>query len=367
MRLDWMAGLALLWMTGTGNVALGQTRVEEDFLRGADVSEIPDVEAAGGHYLYQGKVQDPFVIMKKAGWNFVRFRVWNNPKEGFCDKAHTLAMAKRAKKAGLKISIDFHYSDWWADPGHQPKPAAWKDLSFGNLTLAVHDFTKDVIGSLVAQGTAPVMVQIGNEIRAGMIWPDGRINKGNPPEFENVATLLKAGIAGVRDVKSKQRIQTMIHLDSGGDNGACVWWFDHLKPFNVDFDLIGLSYYPFWHGHLDAMQANVNDLAKRYGKDIYIAETAYPWTSTRKGHFEEIFSKLEPGYEANPDGQAAFVAKVISIIHQIPGGHGRGILYWAPMWFSTPKKDVPWDTLATFDDKGQALPAVAALGERKDR
>lgn len=342
----------------------GAQKTADGFLRGGDVSEIPEVEAAGGHYSYEGKIQDPFIIMKKAGWNFVRFRVWNSPKLGYCDKAHTLEMAKRAKKAGLNFSIDFHYSDWWADPGKQVKPAAWKDLPFDKLTVALHDFTKDVIGSLVAQGTTPIMVQIGNEIRAGMLWPDGKIYKGPPQEWEHISALLKAGISAVHEVKSKRKILTMIHLDSGADNPASVWWFDSLRPYNVDFDVIGLSYYPFWHGHIDVMQSNLNDLAKRYGKDVYIAETAYPWTNGHGNHFSEILKKLEPGYSATPEGQAAFVSKVIEVLHQVPNGRGKGILYWAPAWFSTPKQDVPWDTLATFNDSGQALPAVDALGEK---
>ena len=143
----------LFLLVGLSAAAMGQT--SSPFLRGGDVSEIPEVEAAGGHYLYHGKQTDPFVMMRQAGWNFVRFRVWNNPRGAWCDKQHTLALAIRAAQQGLKISLDFHYSDWWADPAKQTKPAAWKDLPFDRLQTAVYDYTKDVVAAMVEQGTPP--------------------------------------------------------------------------------------------------------------------------------------------------------------------------------------------------------------------
>jgi arabinogalactan endo-1,4-beta-galactosidase len=342
--------------------ALQLASAQARFLHGGDVSEIPEVEAKGVHFSYLGKVEDPFRIMKKAGWNFIRLRVWNNPKDGFCDVSHTLAMAKRAKAAGLKVGIDFHYSDYWADPGHQNKPAAWRSLSFPQLTDAVYVFTKSTVQALVNQGTRPAIVQIGNEIGAGMLWPDGKIESADPAQWQRLSTLIKAGLRGVKDGQGGQHIATMIHLERGGDNGGARWWFDHLTPYNVDFDVIGLSYYPFWHGHLDAFKRNVNDLAERYGKDIYVAEVAYPWTTSHKGHFAEVLSKLEPGYPATPKGQADFLAYVIKTVKEIPQGHGAGILYWAPFWISAPGKDVAWDTLATFNEAGESLPAVSVLG-----
>jgi arabinogalactan endo-1,4-beta-galactosidase len=272
-------------------------------------------------------------------------------------------MAKRAQAAGMKISIDFHYSDYWADPGKQYKPQEWRSLSPDDLGKAVYDFTKEVVQALVKQGTTPVMVQVGNEITAGMLWPDGKVDSDKPEQWARLGKLLKEGLRAVHDAEGGKRILTMIHLDKGGDNGGAVWWFDHAKAQGVEFDLIGLSYYPFWHGHLAAMKANLSDLATRYGKDIYIAETAYPWTDKRGG-FPEIQRKLEPGYPATPEGQAAFLREVLKALQQVPGGHGKGILYWAPTWISPPGKNVPWDTLATFGDHGEALPAVDALGGR---
>jgi len=213
----------------------------EPFLCGGDVSEIPEVEAGGGKYFYNGKEEDPFVLMKKAGWNFVRFRIWNQPKGGWCDKDHTLKLAKRAHAQGLKISLDFHYSDWWADPGKQTKPAAWKDLSFEDLEKAVYDYTAEVVSAMNKQGTPPYMVQVGNEIVGGMLWPEGKANSNNPEQWERLGKLLNSGLKAVRDNQGKGKILTMLHLDRGGDNKTSVWWFDKVLAQKVEFDTIGLS------------------------------------------------------------------------------------------------------------------------------
>ncbi|HEY3782394.1 MAG TPA: glycosyl hydrolase 53 family protein [Fimbriimonadaceae bacterium] len=353
-----MKGLLFLLVICAAQLGFSQ----RPFLRGGDVSEIPEEEAAGAKYFYKGQQEDPLKLLKQAGWNYIRLRIWNNPKDGFCDESHTLAMAKRAKAAGLMVGIDFHYSDYWADPGKQYKPAAWKNLSFEDLAKAVHDYTKEVVSKLVAHGTPPYMVQVGNEIGAGMLWPDGKITSADPNEWQRLSTLLKAGIQGVHDGQGANHILTMIHLERGGDNSGAVWWFDHLAPYGVDFDVIGLSYYPFWHGHLSALKANLADLGPRYKKPIYIAETAYPWTADVPGHFSEILSKLESGYPATPLGQSQFLKQVIDITKQDSGGYGSGIFYWAPTWISTPQRSIPWDVLATFNKDGKALPAVDTIG-----
>lgn len=327
------------------------------FLRGGDVSEIPEVEASGSTYVYRGKPTDPFVAMKQAGWNFVRFRVWNDPRGGWCDKAHTLALARRATAQGLKISLDFHYSDWWADPGKQNKPATWKDLPFDGLVNAVHDYTKDVVSAMVAQKTPPIMVQVGNEIRPGMLWPDGR--NDSPEGWKRLARLIDAGCKGVRE--SGKGIKTMIHLDQGGDNAACRWWFDHLKAEGVDFDLIGLSYYSWWHGPLSALKSNLNDLTARYGKDVYVVELGYPW---KVGRGLTDGRKTEPDHPATPEGQATFVRSVLQTVREVPGGRGKGVLYWAPTWIGEKGRAGGYGNLALFEDNGAALPSFDAMGGR---
>ena len=332
------------------------------FLCGGDVSEIPQVEAAGGHFSYQGQQQDPFAIMKKAGWNFVRFRLWNDPKGGLCDKDYTLKLAKRAHDQGLNVSLDFHYSDWWADPGKQYMPAAWKSLSFDDLVKATYDYTKDVVSAMSAQGTAPVMVQVGNEITSGMLWPAGQLHGEDEASWKKLAALIDAGIRAVHDSPGGRHILTMIHLDRGGDNKGARWWFDHLAKYHVNFDLIGLSYYPYWHGHIAGMEQNVDDLARRYHKDIYLVETAYPWTPERGPQSDS--AHLEAGFPASPEGQAAFLKELKRIVRDMPDHRGKGLLYWAPTWIPTGGKTTGWGTLATFDYNGNALPAVDELSAK---
>lgn len=357
-----MLGLGFFALTATG---MGQ--LPPAFLHGGDVSEIPEVEAAGGVYSYGGKPADPFAIMHDASWNFVRFRIWNHPRDGYCDKEHTLAMAVRARAQGLKISLDFHYSDWWADPGKQTKPAAWRDLPFDRLVQATYDYTKDVVSAMVAQGTPPIMVQVGNEIIGGMLWPEGHLDGENPTKWSHLAKLLDAGFRAVHDAQGPNRILTMIHLDRGGDNKAAVWWFDHILKEKVQFDAIGLSYYPYWHGDLSHLKSNLDDLARRYRKDLYVVETGYPWAIDKRTaasqHLQGSARGLLPDYPPTPEGQSRYLKKLIEIVRQVPGGRGKGLLYWAPTWISPGKKPTTYDNMAMFDYQGNALPSFDTMGK----
>lgn len=350
--------------------ALNSSRVPA-YLSGGDVSEIPEVEAAGGRYCYRGKPDDPFHIFRKAGWNLVRFRIWNSPKGGLCDEAATLKLARRAAAQGLNISLDFHYSDWWADPGKQFPPAAWKTYDLPAMCLAVHHFTRKVVADMVAQGTPPLMVQVGNEITAGMLWPLGKVQNDDPVQWHNLGKLVQSGINGVHDGEGKARILTMIHLDRGGDNKGAVWWFDHMRREKVSFDLIGLSYYPFWHGTLSDLTNNLNDLVGRYGKDVMVVETAYPWVvADSKQQTGAVFdgkTRLLPGFAATKEGQAAFVRRLQEILHAVSASKGKGLLYWAPAWISGPRAKTPYANLATFDYNGNALDAVNSLSARPEK
>ena len=260
----------------------------DPFILGADVSWIPEEEARGVTY-YDGSVKkDVFQILKEHGFNDIRLRLFNNPKassggsaattgavysgystEGFCDLAHTKAMALRIKAAGMRFTLDFHYSDNWADPGKQYKPHAWANATFGQLTDSVRAFTAYVISELRKQGTTPHMVQVGNEITAGMIWPDGRSSN-----WANLAALLKAGIAGVKGVDST--IKIILHIDKGGDNAATRSWVDKAAANGVVFDILGESCYTKWQGQPSGWESNFADLVKRYPKlSFIIAE--YSW------------------------------------------------------------------------------------------
>jgi len=355
----------LLW------AALSATAQEgPELLLGGDVSFIPQIEDRGGVYRDSGKVKDPFQIFADHGFNLIRLRLWHNPRDGYCGLERTLQMARRVKKRGFKFLLDFHYSDSWADPGHQYKPAAWANLSFEALKDSVRDYTRRVVAALIAQGTRPDMVQIGNEITAGMLWNEGRVGGSydTPHQWRNLAELIGAAICGLRGSgPGADSMRVMIHIDRGGDNRGARWFFDRLLAQGVDFDVIGLSFYPWWHGALSALEANLNDLAIRYHKDLMVVETAYPWTLQgydAVGNIVGSSSQLHPGYPASVEGQAAFLREVIRLVRRVPSGRGIGVCYWAPEYISVPGLGSPWENNTLFDFQGNALSSMSVFAER---
>ncbi|WP_369993885.1 glycosyl hydrolase 53 family protein [Winogradskyella sp.] len=249
-----------------------RSKIKQEML-GADISFLPQLEARGMKFYDDGLEKDAIEILKDHGFNYIRLRIFVNPEnekgyspaKGFCGLDYTLQMAKRIKDAGLNLLLDFHYSDTWADPQKQFKPKAWEGLEFNELTSALKDYTKSVLTQLKAQGTMPDMVQIGNEINHGIVWPEGHISN-----LDNLANLLKAGTEAVREVDAGTIV--MMHLALGGQNEETVFWFDNMIARGVEFDIIGLSYYPIWHCTLDDLNANMLDIIVRYQKDVNVVE-----------------------------------------------------------------------------------------------
>ena len=269
---------------------------------GADISFLPQLEDRGMKFFDNGVQKDPILIMKDHGFNYIRLRIFNDPardsgyspKRGFCDLEHTKQMAKRVKDAGMKLLLDFHYSDYWADPGKQYKPAAWRNLLFEELKKALYDYTKKVIQELKDQGTTPDMVQIGNEINHGLVWPEGNVSN-----VDSMAQLIAAGVAGVKTVDPS--IVIMLHIALGGQNDESVFFINQVLARKVHFDVIGLSYYPKWHGTLDDLRDNMNDLLRRYNKDLIVVE-----------------------YSAKKE-------EVNKIAFELPNGKGKGTCIWEPI------------------------------------
>ena len=307
---------------------VSSVKKEVDKMLGADISFLPELEARGMKFSENGVQKDAIQILKDHGFNYVRLRLFNDPardsgyspQKGFCDLAHTKEMAKRVKAAGMKLLLDFHYSDYWADPGKQFKPAAWRNLSFEELKKAVYDYTKDVIQQLKDQGTSPDMVQVGNEINHGIIWPEGNVNN-----FDGLAQLVNAGTAAVKSVDPS--ITMMLHVALGGQNDESVFFIDNMIARGVQFDVIGESYYPKWHGTLDDLRDNLHDLVRRYDRDVIVVEYSH-----RK---EEV-------------NRIAF---------ELPGGKGKGTCIWEPL--ST------WEKF--FDDKGNSNSLLKLYDEIKKK
>ncbi|UCF61779.1 MAG: arabinogalactan endo-1,4-beta-galactosidase, partial [Anaerolineaceae bacterium] len=313
---------------------------------GADISSLMKSEDMGGIYRdTDGTEGDALEILKRHGLNYARFRVFVDPFDGYHGKEEILTMALRLKSLDIKLLVDFHYSDNWADPGKQFKPAAWEDFDFEQLTQALYDHTFDVCNSLVAQGTPPDMIQVGNEINAGMLWPDGDYN-----HMDNLAALLKAGYQAVKDCSPSTLV--MLHIAEGGDNDMARWWFGNMTRRDVPFDVIGISYYAFWHGSLMQLQYNLNDITARYDKDVIVVETAYAFTDQENDFLENIAnpSMVIPGYPYTPEGQRAMLRDVMAVVRAVPNGRGLGIFWWEATWTAVPGNG--WDS--TDPDSGNA-------------
>jgi beta-galactosidase len=282
---------------------LPQTTKTIDRMIGADISWLPQIiNEWGGRFTENGQEIDAFSLLKDHGFNYIRLRIFVNPEnekgyspgKGYCGLDSTLMMAKRTKDAGMKLLLNFHYSDYWADPQQQYKPLRWENLDFGTLKDSVRIYTENVLKAFKDQGTLPDMVQVGNEINHGMFWPDGHIS--NP---DQLAGLLKAGVEGVMAVDPD--IPVMMHIALGGQNKEAMFWLDNMIARDVKFDLIGLSYYPRWHGTLDDLSNNLADLAGRYHKPLNVVE------------------------------YSDFKQEVHDIVFNLPDDMGRGACIWEPL------------------------------------
>jgi arabinogalactan endo-1,4-beta-galactosidase len=340
---------------------------------GGDLSFTPQELAAGATFSYDRRPGTPVSIMREAGANWVRMRLWVAPPPGYNNLASDLALARQVRAAGMRIYLDIMYSDFWADPQHQDIPAAWQGQDLTQLTATVRSYTQQVIAAFAGQGTPVDMVSIGNEIRNGILWPVGEINCTNCGGWDNLAQLLKAGVAGAQAGNpAGHKLLVMMHYDQGGNNALSSAFYAQLASEGVPFDVIGLSYYPFFHGTISAMRGNVDELATQFHKPIVIAETQYAWTLANgnsplgdsTGDFVWQPSQLSAGYPASPGGQLSFVTDELSILAQVPDGLGAGLFYWAPDWIP----GVGWEpgagvgspnvNLTLFDFEGAALPSI---------
>ena len=347
--------------------------ISKDFIKGVDISMVYEVEKNGGKYFDNGVQKDPLQILKDHGVNWVRVRIWNDPYDekgnpyggGNCDYKNMTELAKRAKSLGLKVLVDFHYSDFWADPGKQEKPKAWKNLKGKALEKAVSDFTYQVVKYMKDNKALPDMVQIGNEVNNGFLWPDGKLVGDDAGGFENFVKLFNAGVNAVRRVD--KNIKIAVHLAEGGNSALFRWFFGNVLSLKMDFDVIGVSYYPYWHGTIDELRENLNSIALWLNKEIAIFETAYAWTLDDADGHPNIFGgdlwKIG-GYKPTIQGQATAIRDIMDVVAYIPNNKGIGIFYWEGCWI--PVKGAgwkqgegnPWENQALFDFKGNTLPSL---------
>lgn len=335
-------------------------------IKGFDVSSLEEVERHGGIFYRGGMPCDAFEILQEFGANWIRLRLWNHPFSpsgetyggGGCDLPLVLRLARRARKRGMDWLLDFHYSDFWTDPGKQTMPKAWCGLDQRGLEQAVYDYTRFVLSACGQAGVMPKMVQIGNELTNGLLWPHGKT-----PNWDAVALLVQAGVRAVRD--TDPAILVMLHLDNGGKQELYRIWFDNFAGRGGDWDIIGLSYYPFWHGSMESLADNMHALAGRYGKDLVIAETSMGFTcesyasweqlSERKGAAATCKVAENVDFPMTPEGQSEFTRSLLDVIHHVPQDKGLGFFWWEPGWIPVPGSG--WSTKAGWEYVGESGPA----------
>ena len=276
------------------------------FANGADVGWVSQQEAAGyNFYNPSGVKTDPFVLLKNLQVNAIRLRVWVNPAGGWNDGADVLYKAKRAKAQGQRVMIDFHYSDSWADPGQQTKPAAWKNHTASQLYTDVYNHTTGILNYLKSNGVTVDWVQVGNEINGGMLWPEGSTAK-----FSQLAGMINSGYNAVKAVFPSTPV--IVHLANGYKNADFRWFFDTLRANGGKFDIIGMSHYPpvaSWQTYNQQIAANMSDMVARYGKPVMVVEVGMDWqqASTAKAMMTDLLAKTKA-----------------------LGANGQGVFWWEP-------------------------------------
>jgi arabinogalactan endo-1,4-beta-galactosidase len=305
--------------------------VPASFARGADISWLTQMESSGYLFYYStGKQTDCMQILKSLGLNSIRLRAWVNPANGWCNTVDLATKAVRAKNLGFRIMVDFHYSDVWADPGHQTKPASWALLPFASLPDTLYQYTYRVLDTLKSLGIQPEWVQVGNETNDGMLWEDGRAST----KFGNYVQLINAGYSAAKAVDDSAKV--IVHISNGFDNGLFRWMFDSLQFYGAHWDVIGMSLYPStsnWSALDQQCLSNMNDMVTRYGKSIMISEI---------------------GMDVNaPAISRSFISDMVHKTSSLPGGKGLGVFYWEPECYN-------WQqySLGAFGNNGQPTAAL---------
>ena len=314
-RINISISLWLLLILSTGCSILNSGPKRKEFVKGADIGWLQQMEATGyKFYNDNGREEDCFKILKDHGINTIRLRTWVNPSSnkisGHNSKTETVTMAVRAQKWGMRVMINFHYSDSWADPGKQKKPAAWEGHGFSQLLKDVYDYTHDVMSDLKKAGVLPEWVQVGNETPGGMIYPEGSV--ANWPQL---AQIINKGYEAIKAVSPLSKV--ILHIDQGNNNQRFRTWFDNAKSHGAKYDVIGLSYYPYWlQGKpdytlsIDDLGKNMNDMVARYGKEVMVVEVG--------------------GEDTKPQNTYDMLVAVIQKVKAVPNGKALGVIYWEP-------------------------------------
>ena len=333
-------------LTVAGLLATVRAQQHTDYAFGADLSFLRQVEDRGVRFKDGGVEKPGLQIFRDHGYNWIRLRICVEPvKFGLPnDLTYTLAEAKAARALGFRFFLTFHYSNAWADPTKEPTPDAWQGLTPDQLVDQVFTYTRDTIAAFRDAGVMPDMVGIGNEIGNGMLWPEGRL----PEHWDTFAALVYAGINGVDAGRGNtRRPKILLHVDHGGDPFLTRRFFEQINAYGIPYDVIGVSFYPWSHGTLLDLRANLRYIAGELHKDVMVVETGYYWKPSK------YFTESPPPFPESPEGQRQWLEAVNEVVMQTPGGHGRGVFWWEPA--------AAGGLVARgyFDDEHNALPILA--------
>jgi len=326
------------------SISAGLSSYAQTYAIGADLSFMKQAEDNGFAFKENGQTLPCLDIFREHGYNWIRLRLFHTPTRLPNDLEYTIATAKDAKQKGFKFLLDYHYSDTWADPGKQFLPVAWENKSHAELVQAVYEYTRTTMIAFREAGVFPDMVQIGNEISNGMLWPDGKL----PDNWDNFAELVQAGINGVyASCGNNPCPEIMIHIDKGGDKEFTEYWFNKFHSYGIKYDVIGQSYYPWWHGSLLDLRECLNWTARAYNKDVYLVEAAYNWTPTE-------YRDSPAPFPESPEGQRAFLEEVNRIVLSIPDNRGCGVFWWEPAVSRRGSRSF-------FDEEGNVQPVIGVF------
>lgn len=345
--------------------AVMENKTATDFYVGGDVSSIVEVEENGGiFYDYDGNKDDVFQILKENGINSIRIRIWNDPIDkngvsygsGHNDLATAIQIGKRASDLGMRVLIDFHYSDYWADPSSQTVPKNWENLTFSEKEQALYTYTRDSLQTLLDNGVNVTMVQVGNETISGL---------AGETDWSKITSLMSQGSRAVREVSKEYDREILVAMHFTGYEHY-DWYASQLLAYDVDYDVFASSYYPYWHGSLDGLQKSLQNIIDTYNKKVLIVEFAYPYNFTNQDNMPNNISfgsSLEFPYTVSKNGQAECIRDIYKTATAL-GDDCLGLFYWEPAWKAIPDSDYigsPWENQALFDNEGNPLPALRSF------
>jgi arabinogalactan endo-1,4-beta-galactosidase len=352
---DWRPNNLKADLTSTSLQVKRVENLPDDFIFGMDASCVPALEASGVTYTdFDGQVKDVYEILRANGINYIRVRIWNHPFTadgkgyggGNCDLQNAIEIGRRAAKYGMKLLVNFHYSDFWADPAKQMPPKAWQGMSVDQKSEAIYQYTKDALSALVDAGADVGMVQVGNETNGAMCGEYASAPNG----WQHITQLMQAGARAVREVCPHALV--VLHFANPEKVGSYENYGKQLALYGVDYDVFASSYYPYWHGSLDHLANVLNHISDTYGKKVMVAETSYAYTSLDTDYYGNTIDAGGgvAGYPLTLQGQADMVRDVTdTVVNKMH--NGIGIFYWEGTWISVGGKDYA-SNLAIWEKHG---------------